>query len=447
MPDEKSVLVITGVERRDELLRQLAALGWRVTPVQELAAAAGMLRMHRFDIALLLLDSGQPEAARQFEACLAAGAHCEWVGVFPPGECMHPPWRDHVLTHFFDYHTHPADLKFLCQTVAHAWERAALRALAAADTTCGGDMGMVGDSAALRRLRTEIRKAGPTDAPVLIVGESGTGKELVARALHAASRRAKGPLVAVNCGALPPTLIHSELFGHQRGAFSGAVSARHGLIDEASGGTLFLDEIAELTLDTQATLLRFLQERRIVRVGSVHEVQVDTRVIAASHVDLDAAVEAGSFRDDLFFRLNVLRLDVPPLRDRREDIPRLARHVYAQAAAEGAVAARGFHCDAITAMLAYRWPGNVRELFNRVQRAVVMCEHPLIRPEDLGLTGAQSGSTGDLQGARTEAEKCAIRDSLERVSHNVTLAARDLGVSRMTLYRLMAKHSITPRGA
>ena len=446
MSDPRSVLVVAGREC-DELLRELAGLGWAATPVEDLDVAAGLLRMRHFDVGLLLMEGSDPATARQFDSCVAAAAHCEWVGVFPPGECLHAPWRDHVLTHFFDFHTDPADLKFLCQTLDHAWQRAALRALAAGDTRSGGDMGMVGDSPALRRLRTEIRKAGPTDAPVLIAGESGTGKELVARALHAASRRAKGPFVAVNCGALPPTLIHSELFGHQRGAFSGATSARRGLIEEAGGGSLFLDEIAELPLDTQATLLRFLQERRIVRVGSVHEVVVDTRVIAASHIDLEAAVEAGAFRDDLFFRLNVLHLGVPPLRERREDIPLLARHVYAQAAAENPVVARGFHSDAIAAMLAYRWPGNVRELYNRVQRAVVMCERPLIRAEDLGLTGAQCGAAGDLQEARTEAEKCAIRDSLERVSHNVTLAARDLGVSRMTLYRLMAKHSITPRGA
>lgn len=447
MIERRPVLVVAAEGCREELLLQLAELGWLATTARDLGAAPAVLRGQHFDVALLLMDSSHPEAAAQFEDCVAVAGGCEWVGVFPPGECLHPPWRDHVLTHFFDYHTYPADLKFLCQTLGHAWGRAALRSQAARDTACGGDLGMVGDSPSIRRLRTEIRKAGPTDAPVLIAGESGSGKELVARALHGASRRAKGPFVAVNCGALPPTLIHSELFGHQRGAFSGATSARRGLIEEANGGTLFLDEIAELPLETQATLLRFLQERRIVRVGSVHETEVDTRVIAASHVDLDAAVESGRFRDDLYFRLNVLHLDVPPLRSRREDIPRLARHVAARVAAEARVNLRGFHPDALAAMLAYHWPGNVRELSNRVQRALVMCEHPLMGPEDLGLTGVLLGSTADLQEARIEAEKSAIHDSLERVSHNVTLAARDLGVSRMTLYRLMAKHSITPRGA
>jgi DNA-binding NtrC family response regulator len=349
------------------------------------------------------------------------------------------------VAHFFDHHHPPLDVALVCASLEHAWERAMLRAQASAELHGSSDLGMVGDSAALRRLRTQIRKAGPVDAPVLVTGECGTGKELVARALHATSRRARAPFVAVNCGALPPTLIHSELFGHERGAFSGATAARRGLIEEAGRGTLFLDEIAELPLDAQATLLRFLQERRILRVGSVHEVEVDARVIAASHVDLEDAVASGLFRADLFFRLNVLRLAVPPLRERRDDIPRLARHMHAQAAAGVRVVARGFHPDALAAMLAYHWPGNVRELANRVQRALVMCDQPLIRPEDLGLEAVQPPARPELEDVRVEAEKIAIRQSLERVSHNVTLAARDLGVSRMTLYRLMAKHSITPR--
>lgn len=447
MPDRRPVLLVGAGECREQLLMQLEALGWQPTVVQDLLHAAQVLRTRRFDVGVLLVDSSDPEIARQFEACVCTAPPCEWVGVLLPGQGKQPPWRDLILAHFFDHHTIPADLRFLCQSIGHAWGRAALRACAGPGPELGGDMGMVGESAALLRLRREIRKAGPADAPILIAGESGSGKELVARGLHRASRRAKGPFVAVNCGALPPTLIHSELFGHERGAFSGATSARRGLIEQAGGGTLFLDEIAELPLETQATLLRFLQERRIVRVGSTHEIEVDARVIAASHVDLERAAAGGRFRDDLLFRVNVLQLRVPPLRERREDIPLLARHVYIQAAAGGKVIARGFHSGALAAMLAYEWPGNVRELFNRVQRAVVMCDHSLIRAEDLGLASPQLGAWGELQDARVEAEKIAIRDSLERVSHNVTLAARDLGVSRMTLYRLMAKHAITPRAA
>ncbi|MBK6006402.1 sigma-54-dependent Fis family transcriptional regulator [Ramlibacter ginsenosidimutans] len=447
MNEQRPILVVAAEDCRAELLEQLLARGWLATTASNLAAAAALLHSQRFPVALLLLDSSHPDAAAQFQTCAAMGSQCEWVGVFPAGECTRAPWRDLILTYFFDHHTYPADLTFLCQSLGHAWGRASLREGATGDSAPGGDMGMVGESPALRRLRSEIRKAGPSDAPVLIAGESGSGKELVARALHLGSRRAKAPFVPVNCGALPTTLIQSELFGHERGAFTGASSARRGLIEEASGGTLLLDEIAELPLETQATLLRFLQERRIVRVGSTHEIQVDTRVIAASHVDLESAVAVGRFRADLFFRLNVLHLRVPPLRERREDIPRLARHVYAQTAAGQRVIARGFHPDAIAAMMEWPWPGNVRELCNRVQRAVVMADRPLISADDLGLTTVQLGTAGDLEEARVEAEKCAIRDSLARERHNVTLAARDLGVSRMTLYRLMAKHSITPHAA
>lgn len=431
-----------------DLLEQLAQLGWQVWPVKDLTVAAELLRSRRFEVALLVLDSSHPDAAPQFEACLSVSRHCEWVGVFPRGLSATSPWRELILGHFFDHHTYPADLIFLCQSLGHAWGRAALRMQQHDGGQGGGDMGMVGESAPLQRLRTEIRKAGPADAPVLVAGESGSGKELVARALHACSRRAKRPFVPVNCGALPPTLIHSELFGHERGSFSGATSSRRGLIESAGGGTLFLDEIAELPLDTQATLLRFLQERTIVRVGSDQEIEVDVRIVAASHVDLTAAAASGRFRADLYFRLNVLSLAVPPLRERKQDIPRLARHVYERSTARGVSVARGFHTSAVEAMLEHDWPGNVRELFNRVQRAVVMAEHPLIRPADLGLGHATAEpEQAHLLEARIEAEKCAIRSSLQRVSHNVTLAARDLGVSRMTLYRLMAKYNITPRSA
>jgi two-component system response regulator HydG len=442
----RPILVVAPEPCARELLDQLALLGWLAFPARDLAAAAEVLRTRHFDVALLILDTGHAHTTQYFEDCIAAAPDCEWVGVFPPGESQHAPWREHILAHFFDHHTYPADLDFLYRSLGHAWGRAALRAQRPIDHP-GDDMGMVGQSPSLVRLRTEIRKAGPSDAPVLIAGESGSGKELVARALHGCTPRKRAPFVAVNCGALPTSLIHSELFGHERGSFSGATSSRRGLIESASGGTLFLDEIAELPLETQATLLRFLQEHRIVRVGGGLEIEVDARIIAASHVDLAAAVAAGTFRADLYFRLNVLSLAVPPLRERKQDIPALARHMYERTKAGYRTAARGFHSGALEAMLGHDWPGNVRELSNRVQRAVVMTEHALIRPDDLGLGQVSRVSMENLEEARVAAEKNAIRSSLERVSHNVTLAARDLGVSRMTLYRLMAKYRITPRAA
>ena len=248
--------------------------------------------------------------------------------------------------------------------------------------------------------------------------------------------------MAVNCGAIAPSLIHAELFGHERGAFTGAASERRGLIEAANGGTLFLDEIGDLPLELQTNLLRFLQEKTINRVGAVRSLSVDARVVAASHVDLAEAVAVGKFREDLFYRLNVLPIEVPPLRSRMEDVPVLAEHFFRLCAADSKTRVKGFSRQAMAAMTAHGWPGNVRELYNRVQRAVVMSDERIIGPEDLGLAPAHVNAGQALDAARTTAERDAIAHTLTRVGRNITRAARELGVSRMTLYRLMDKHSI-----
>jgi DNA-binding NtrC family response regulator len=249
----------------------------------------------------------------------------------------------------------------------------------------------------------------------------------------------------VNCGAIPSTLIQSELFGHEKGAFTGADREKRGLIEAASGGTLFLDEIGDLPRELQINLLRFLQEGTISRVGSIRTIRVDARVIAATHVDLERAVANGSFREDLFYRLNVLSLRVPPLRERNEDIETLAEHFFDKFAAEKSPRLKGFSDRAFAAMRAHTWPGNVRELINRIRRAMVMAQGRLITPADLGLEKSVGAPQEALEEARTRAEQNAIATSLKRAGKNVTLAAKHLGVSRMTLYRLMAKHGMTER--
>jgi DNA-binding NtrC family response regulator len=243
---------------------------------------------------------------------------------------------------------------------------------------------------------------------------------------------------------MPAGLIQSELFGHERGAFTGAVRDKQGLIESASGGTLFLDEIGDLPLELQANLLRFLQEHTINRIGSLRDIHVDVRVIAASHMRLEDAVSTGRFREDLLYRLNVLPLTVPALRDRKQDLPELTQHFFRQFASDKSARLTGFSQRAMSAIMAHDWPGNVRELINCIRRAMVMSEGRLITPEDLGLVPQADEGNGDrLDEARVQAEQQTIQASLLRNGNNITHTARELGVSRMTLYRLLHKYRIT----
>ncbi len=307
-----------------------------------------------------------------------------------------------------------------------------------------GEHELLGESLAVRDLRRLLAKLAPTDSPVLIRGESGTGKELVARTLHRQSRRADKPFVAINCGAIPEHLIQSELFGHEKGAFTGAHQRKVGRIEAADGGTLFLDEIGDLPLELQANLLRFLQEQQIERVGGSRPVEVDVRVLAATHVDLEAAIDAGTFREDLYYRLNVLQVGTAPLRERSEDLPLLANHFSRLYSLETGRRPRRFSEDALAAMAMHAWPGNVRELANRVRRGLVLAEGKQIEAQDLGLECARGDGPplSSLEVYKLCAERQAMCDALARYGDNLSVAARMLGVSRPTFYRLLHKHRL-----
>ena len=420
----------------------LLAAGWEVEQASDLPAA-GRIQAHRhFPVSLLVLGAGHAVPDGALEACVKASKGSEWVAVCDSQALETSEFRELILGFFFGYQTLPLDWPALALFLEHAARRATLRQRYYAQEHEAGALGMVGRGSAIKRLRQQIRKVAATAAPVLIAGESGSGKELAAQAIHRYSRRSDGPFIAVNCGAISPSLIHSELFGHERGAFTGASSQRNGFIEAANNGTIFLDEIGDLPLELQTSLLRFLQEKTITRVGAVRSLAVDVRVVAASHVDLAEAVAKGRFREDLYYRLNVLPIEVPPLRSRMEDVPVLAEHFLRCCIGEGNTRVEGFRRHAIAAMLAHNWPGNVRELHNRVRRAVVMADQRLIGPADLGLQAAERIEVLGLDAARTLAERDAICLTLTRVGRNVTLAARELGISRMTLYRLMDKHSI-----
>jgi two-component system, NtrC family, response regulator len=299
--------------------------------------------------------------------------------------------------------------------------------------------GMLGSATRMQSVFGAIRKVATTDAPVLILGESGTGKEMTARAIHERSARKSGPFVAINCSAIPETLIESELFGHEKGAFTGAHAQRKGRIESASGGTLFLDELGEIPLLLQVKLLRFLQDQKIERVGGRQEISVDTRIIAATNVDLKKAMAAGKFREDLFYRLAVVQILLPPLREREDDVLVLAHDFLRRFAAESSKEGITFAPDAIRAIRQHDWPGNVRELQNRVRRAVIMGGKK-ISAEDLELSVGRAGASGSsLREARENLERDLVRQALRKHGGKMSAAAADLGISRPTLYELMDK--------
>lgn len=302
--------------------------------------------------------------------------------------------------------------------------------------------GMLGTCPSMQKVFASVRRVAPTDASVVISGESGTGKELVARAIHRHSTRCDGPFIAINCGAIPENLLESELFGHEKGAFTGAHTQRKGRIELAQGGTLFLDEVGDLPLPLQVKFLRFLQDHQIERVGGRTTLPVDTRVLAATNVDLEQAVTDSRFREDLYYRLSVVHLLLPPLRDRGQDIVLLARALLQRYAAERSDKITSFDPQALLALQTYEWPGNVRELENRIKGAVIMAEGPRLTPADLELEVPECTAPHTLRAARETVEKELVLQALARNQGNVTHTAAELGVSRPTLHDLLSKHGI-----
>lgn len=342
-----------------------------------------------------------------------------------------------------DYLIKPLDFDKLQQTLSGALAHTRLSESPVASIPAT-QFGMVGESPAMRALLNNIALVAPSDATVLIHGESGTGKELVARALHASSGRSHGPLVTLNCAALNESLLESELFGHEKGAFTGADKRRDGRFVEANGGTLFLDEIGDISPLMQVRLLRAIQEREVQRVGSNQTLSVDVRLIAATHRDLAGEVSAGRFRQDLYYRLNVVTIDMPPLRQRREDIPPLARYFLQRYAERNRKAVQGFTPQAMDLLIHYVWPGNIRELENAIERAVVLLTGEFISERELplaivGTLVANAPHGDDVIQPLVDVEKEAILAALEKTGGNKTEAARQLGITRKTLLAKLSR--------
>ncbi len=357
---------------------------------------------------------------------------------------------DAVKDGAFDYVVKPPDEEEFRLTLERALEHAHLRRenrFLRAEIAAGGSTGerLIGRSPAMQEVFALIDRVARTDSTVLISGETGTGKEVVAQTLHYRSHRAGGPFVAFNCAAIPATLVESELFGHEKGAFTGAVAARRGRFEEAQGGTVFLDEIAETPGDFQAKLLRVLQEREIRRVGGATSIRVDVRVLASTNRDLAAEVSRGAFRTDLFYRLNVIPLRLPPLRERREDIPLLADHFASRYAAQYGLPPPRLAADTRDALLARPWPGNVRELQHVLERAVVLARGPDLTAADLEMPAAPGGPAEsdphsyDLERHLDDERRAHVRRVLDAAGWNKQRAARWLGIDRTTLHRMIAR--------
>ena len=451
MAEPGAVLLVDDEQANlDSLERIFAREGYRVLLASSGQAAVETLRAEPVDVVVTDLMMPGMSGQELLRAVRAVAPEAEVVLMTAYGtvEAAVAAMKDGA----YDFLTKPLKRHAVLKSVAQALEKRRLlqenKQLRA--RLAGAEQPIVGQSPALRATLDVIRQAAPSSATVLLLGESGTGKELFARALHEHSSRASGPFVPINCAAIPETILESELFGYERGAFTGAVQRKEGRIERAQGGTLFLDEVGELTAAVQVKLLRFLQEGEIEHLGGSGAVKVDCRVVAATNADLGARVRGGEFREDLFYRLNVIQVTLPPLRDRVEDIPLLADHFVARYAAKNGKTIRGLTRGALEALETYPWPGNVRELENAIERAVVLSRGAEIDIDDLpesvrsgggprgaGLAGGVEGRTLTVPLGTTmeEIELRVIRETLRQTKGDKNLAAQLLGIAARTIYR------------
>ncbi len=449
MADDKDRLLI--VEDDLGLQKQLKWCfdGYEVLLATNRAEALAQLR--RFEPAVVLQDLGLPpdpsgvtEGMQTLKEILAGAPQTKVIVV--TGNHDRDNAMRAVALGAYDFYSKPVDTEVLKLIVerAHNMHRLELQNRQLREAQMNVPLeGIIATDESMIRVCRMIEKVAPADVSVLVLGESGTGKELVARAVHAQSGRKGGRFVAINCAAIPEQLLESELFGHEKGAFTGAIKQTLGKIETADGGTLFLDEIGDMPLALQAKLLRFLQDRVIERVGGRQEIAVNVRVVCATNQDLQALIAEQRFRQDLYYRIGEVTINVPPLRDRRGGATVLAHSLLRKYGALNGRPKRGFTEAAVAALEAYPWPGNVRELENKVKTALIMSEGQVISVDDLGLqAGGTSEQLFNLREVRTRAERQAIQQVFGIANGNVSKAAELLGVSRPTLYDLMEKYGI-----
>jgi DNA-binding NtrC family response regulator len=441
----RKLLILSTAVVENELIEKISAADWEVSQTQDSGEARLLLTEQAFRVGFILLFSCESERSFQWIVDLMqARQKMQWVIALPRPCVDRKSLSNLIAERCYDYQTLPIDIQRLTVALGHAYGMAELTELnLRQQRESETQFGLIGNSTVMQTLFRGIQKATEIDVPVLITGEVGTGKEQTARTIHENSSRAAAPFITLSCAAMPVNLLNSELFGHEKGAFAGASEQRLGQIESAIGGTLFLDEIGELALELQMQLARFLEEKTIRRIGGTEAIPANIRVVAATNTNLEQAVRDGRFREDLFYRLNVLHLRVPPLRERRGDVELLARHFFNKFAAEVKTVAKGFSREALEVINRYDWPGNIRELMNRTRRAVLLSEGPYISPADLELERRSLGrGFVTLDEARMAADRETIEATLLRTRFNIARAAQELSVSRMTLYRLMEKYDI-----
>ena len=407
----------------------------------------------RFEPGVVLLDLGLPpdpggvsEGLATLEQILALVPETKVVVV--TGDNDRANAVKAIAQGAYDFYQKPVDADILSLIADRAYHVYELELENRKLLACRSDSplnGIIATSPQMLKACRTVEKVAPTDITTLLLGASGTGKELFARALHELSPRAKKRMVAINCAAIPDNLLESELFGYEKGAFTGANKQTKGKIEYADGGTLFLDEVGDLPLELQAKLLRFLQERVIERIGGREEIPVDVRIICATHQDLERLIGEGRFREDLYYRISEITIHIPPLKEREGDIPVLARAFLERFNRELGRSLKGFEPEAMAAMEQHDWPGNVREMESRIKRAAILADGRYVRSEDLGLATAEPESMPlNLKQVRDEAEARAVQRALAHAGNNISEAAKLLGITRPTLYNLLEKHGLKP---
>ena len=446
----RKVLLYTADDSGQKLNQLLESHNWQVNIAGSFSSAQELLQKDSYNVAIVLLNGAfGADFLQHLESLLSCDASVNWFLILPDdfqGDDNVPEKVNALIGEYcFDYHHSPVQDELFLTILGHAYGMAAItRNPRYFAIESHSKFGIIGHSLPIKTLHNQISKVSKQNDPVLIIGETGTGKELVANAIHYHSSRAKAKIIAVNCGSLTESLVQAELFGYEKGAFTGAHKRKIGRIEAAQGGTLFLDEVGDLPLSQQTNLLRFLEQKTIVRVGGEEEVPIDVRIIAATHINLEKAVAEGHFREDLYFRLKVLCLNVPPLRERGEDVELLARYFLKTNIHLNRNKAKGLSLGALHVIRNYAWPGNVRELANSIKCASIMSENRLISPADLELEQRRNNRPlfQTLEQNRADADRSAIQGCLRQCNYNITRASELLGISRVTLHRLMDKYQL-----